>query len=83
MLNVVIDQCRDGAVGATRMSAVRRAAEQLTGRPPNAFIDPELCVALGAAVHAGILSGDIVGGLEIMDGSYSAGWHDRVSGFAM
>lgn len=78
----MIDQSHNETAGATRMQAVRIAAEQLTGRPPNAFIDPELCVALGAAVHAGILSGDIVDGLEIMDGSYSSGWHDRVSGFA-
>ena len=68
--------------GATRMPAVRAAAEQLVGGPPCASIDPKLCVALGAAVHAGVLSGDIRDGLELMDGRYSAGWHDRAFGFA-
>ena len=43
------------------MPAVGAAAEQLAGRPACASIDPELCVALGAAVHAGVLSGDIQG----------------------
>ena len=69
-------------VGATRMPAVHAAAEQLAGRPACASIDPELCVALGAAVHAGVLSGDIRDGLELMDGRYSAGWHDQAYGFA-
>jgi molecular chaperone DnaK len=43
--------------GATRMPAVRRLAESLTGKRPYRYLDPDLLVALGAATHAGMLLG--------------------------
>jgi len=43
--------------GATRMPAVRRLAEQITGLPPYDRLDPDRVVALGAAIQAGVLSG--------------------------
>ena len=45
--------------GATRMPAVRRLAEQLTGLRPYDHIDPDKVVALGAAVQAGVLAGKL------------------------
>ena len=45
--------------GATRMPAVRRLAEELTGMRPYAHIDPDKVVALGAAIQAGVLAGEL------------------------
>ncbi len=45
--------------GATRMPAVRRLAEELTGLRPYDHIDPDKVVALGAAVQAGVLAGKL------------------------
>jgi molecular chaperone DnaK len=41
--------------GATRMPAVRRMLEQLSGKPPDRSVSPEEAVAQGAALHAGLL----------------------------
>ncbi|MBM4266508.1 MAG: Fe-S protein assembly chaperone HscA [Deltaproteobacteria bacterium] len=43
--------------GATRMPMIREAVKKLFGREPYARIDPDVVVALGASVQAGILSG--------------------------
>jgi molecular chaperone DnaK len=43
--------------GSTRIPAVRRAVEELMGRPPVDGVDPEKVVAEGAAIEAGIVSG--------------------------
>jgi molecular chaperone DnaK len=43
--------------GQTRMPLVRRLAEEVFGREPNATVNPDEAVALGAAVQAEILSG--------------------------
>ncbi len=43
--------------GSTRVPLVRRFVEGLFERPPHCELDPDLVVALGAAVQADILSG--------------------------
>lgn len=42
--------------GSTRMPVVRKAVTKMFGRFPNATIDPDHAVALGAAVQAGFLA---------------------------
>ncbi len=41
----------------------------------------QTAVALGAALHAGLMVGDVVRGIEMNDGGYVAGQHGRASGF--
>ncbi|MEM7201429.1 MAG: Fe-S protein assembly chaperone HscA [Planctomycetota bacterium] len=43
--------------GSTRTPLVRSRIEELTGRPPHTEVDPDLAVALGAAIQADILAG--------------------------
>ncbi len=43
--------------GSTRVPLVRRRIEELTGRAPEAGVDPDLAVALGAAIQADVLAG--------------------------
>ena len=43
--------------GSTRIPLVRRRVEELFGRAPHTELDPDLVVALGAAVQADILAG--------------------------
>ncbi len=45
--------------GATRMPAVQELARKLTGKEPHKDINPDEAVALGAAIQAGILSGEM------------------------
>lgn len=45
--------------GMTRVPAVRRLAKQITGLEPYGHIDPDKVVALGAAIQAGVLAGQI------------------------
>jgi molecular chaperone DnaK len=45
--------------GMTRMPAVRRLVRKLTGLEPYAHIDPDQVVALGAAIQAGVLAGQV------------------------
>jgi len=45
--------------GMTRMPAVRRLAKRITGLDPYGHIDPDRAVALGAAVQAGVLAGEV------------------------
>ena len=44
--------------GSTRMPLVRRLVEEHLGQAPLDSIHPELCVALGAALQAGVLAGE-------------------------
>lgn len=46
--------------GATRTPLVQERLEAELGQAPRAAIDPDLCVALGAAVQAGMLAGETV-----------------------
>jgi molecular chaperone DnaK len=45
--------------GSTRIPAVQQLVERLIGRPPNQGVNPDEVVAVGAAVQAGILSGEV------------------------
>lgn len=52
--------------GPTRMPAVRQFFEDLFGRKAEVGIDPMECVASGAAIQAGVLSGE-VGDIVLVD----------------
>jgi molecular chaperone DnaK len=45
--------------GQTRMPAIVEAVKKLFGKEPNRSINPDEVVALGAAVQAGVLQGDV------------------------
>jgi molecular chaperone DnaK len=45
--------------GPTRMPAVRQFFEELFGRKAEMGVDPMECVAAGAAIQAGVLSGEV------------------------
>merc|ERR1712224_889807 len=45
--------------GSTRIPAVQQVVEQLSGKSPNMTVNPDEVVALGAAVQAGVLTGDL------------------------
>ena len=45
--------------GSTRIPAVVEAVKNITGKEPYKGINPDECVALGAAIQAGVLSGDV------------------------
>lgn len=45
--------------GQTRMPAIVKAVKKLFGKEPNLSINPDEVVALGAAVQAGVLQGDV------------------------
>jgi molecular chaperone DnaK len=47
--------------GSTRIPAVQEAVKRLTGKDPFKGINPDECVAIGAAVQAGVLGGDVEG----------------------
>lgn len=45
--------------GSTRIPAVKEIVKKLTGREPNVTVNPDEVVALGAAVQAGVLAGEV------------------------
>ena len=45
--------------GSTRIPAIQNLVEVLTGKKPNKTVNPDEVVAIGAAVQAGILAGEI------------------------
>merc|ERR1712066_476919 len=45
--------------GSTRIPAVQEIVRQLSGKDPNMTVNPDEVVAMGAAVQAGVLSGDV------------------------
>jgi len=45
--------------GSTRIPAVQELVRRLTGKEPNVTVNPDEVVALGAAVQAGVLAGDV------------------------
>ena len=45
--------------GSTRVPLVQEKVKEITGKEPNKGINPDECVALGAAIQGGVLSGDV------------------------
>jgi len=45
--------------GSTRIPAVQELVKRLTGKEPDKGINPDECVAIGAAIQGGVLSGDV------------------------
>jgi len=45
--------------GSTRMPAIQELVEELAGKEPNRGVNPDEVVAIGAALQAGVLSGDV------------------------
>lgn len=45
--------------GSTRVPLVLAKVEQFFGKKPNASVNPDEAVALGAAIQAGIIAGDV------------------------
>src|SRR5574344_84032 len=45
--------------GSTRVPCVQDAVKKITGKDPDKGINPDECVALGAAIQGGVLSGDV------------------------
>ncbi|MBR4878462.1 MAG: molecular chaperone DnaK [Clostridia bacterium] len=45
--------------GSSRIPAVQEAVKNITGKEPFKGINPDECVALGAAIQAGVLAGDV------------------------
>ena len=45
--------------GSTRIPAVQEAVKKFTGKDPSKGVNPDECVAVGAAIQAGVLTGDV------------------------
>ena len=52
--------------GSSRIPAVQEAVKKITGKEPSKGINPDECVAMGAAIQGGVLSGD-VSGIVLLD----------------
>ncbi|MDR0293736.1 MAG: molecular chaperone DnaK [Oscillospiraceae bacterium] len=68
--------------GSSRIPAIQEAVSQFIGKEPFKGINPDECVAMGAAIQAGVLSGDVKGivlvdvtplslGIETMGGVFT------------
>ena len=53
--------------GTTRIPLVMKKVEAIFGKKPKRDVDPLECVAIGAAVQAGVLSGDIDKDIVLLD----------------
>ena len=45
--------------GSTRIPAVQDAVKKFTGKEPSKGVNPDECVAVGAAIQAGVLTGEV------------------------
>lgn len=68
--------------GSTRIPAVQEAIKKFIGKDPHRGINPDECVAVGAAIQAGVLAGDVKDvllldvtplslGIEVLNGVFS------------
>jgi molecular chaperone DnaK len=62
----IADSGKDGSIdhivlvgGMTRMPAVQERVKQLTGKEPHKGVNPDEVVAIGAAIQAGVLAGEV------------------------
>ncbi len=53
--------------GSSRIPAVQEAVKELIGKEPFKGINPDECVALGAAYQGGVIGGDVKNGLLLLD----------------
>ncbi len=53
--------------GTTRIPLVRKKVEEIFGKKAKRDVDPMECVAIGAAIQAGVLSGDIDEDIVLLD----------------
>ncbi len=51
--------------GSTRTPLITRLLEERLGQPAHQEVNPDLCVALGAAVQAGLIAGEEVGAVLV------------------
>jgi molecular chaperone DnaK len=51
--------------GSTRTPLVQRVVEEKLGQPPLCSVDPDMCVAMGAAIQGGLISGLDVGSVLV------------------
>ena len=59
--------------GATRTPLIQRRLEEQFELPPRSEIDPDLCVATGAAIQAAVIAGDKVSGVLVDVTPYTFG----------
>ena len=59
--------------GASRMPAVHETLSTLFDQPIAHYVDPDLCVALGAAIQGGLITGDSVGQILLDVTAHSLG----------
>ncbi|WMJ76680.1 MULTISPECIES: molecular chaperone DnaK [unclassified Sedimentibacter] len=53
--------------GSTRTPSVQEAVKRLTGKDPHKGINPDECVALGAAIQGGVLTGEFGNDILLVD----------------
>ena len=53
--------------GSTRIPAVQEAVKRVTGKEPFKGINPDECVAIGAAIQGGVLGGEMKDDLLLLD----------------
>jgi len=53
--------------GSTRIPAVQDAVKRLTGKEPHKGINPDECVAIGAAIQGGVLTGEFGTDILLVD----------------
>ena len=62
--------------GSTRMPAVTDLVKELSGKEPQKGVNPDEAVAVGAAVQAGIMRGDLIARRNtIISWTRNQGWH--------
>lgn len=59
--NLTIDQIDKVILvgGSTRIPAVQERVKKFTGKEPSKGVNPDECVAVGAAIQAGVLTGEV------------------------